>query len=131
MTSFLVRKASILARSFCSESVSFCCWASSSVTCVSSDCSSVWATFLRSSAVAGEVFLAGGERLAGLRVELDDALLQRGLLHLQALLGGDDVGDALLDVLQLFDLLLVAVVQRLGGVFGAVEQLRDLRLHDG
>src|ERR1700677_320937 len=51
MTSFLVRHASILPRSFCSESVSFCCWSSSSVTCVSSPCSSVWATFLRSSAV--------------------------------------------------------------------------------
>src|SRR5215218_1141810 len=51
MTSFLVRKASIFWRSLASESVSFCCWASSSVTCWSSDCSSVCATFLRSSAV--------------------------------------------------------------------------------
>src|SRR3954452_3953477 len=51
MTSFLVRKASIFWRSFCSESVSFCCWPSSSATCWSSPCSSVWATFLRSSAV--------------------------------------------------------------------------------
>ena len=78
-----------------------------------------------------EILVAGGERLARLRVELDDALLQRGLLHLQALLGRHHVGDALLDVLQLFDLLLVAVVQRLGGVFGSVQKLGDLRLHDG
>ena len=77
---------------------------------------------------AGEVFVAAGQRLAGLRVELHDALLQRALLHLQALLGGHHVGDPLLDVLQLFDLLLVAVVQRLGWVFGAVQQLRDLGL---
>jgi len=74
--------------------------------------------------------LAGGERLTCLRVELDDALLQRALLHLQALLRRDHVSDALLHVLQLFGLLLVAVVQRLGRVFSAIEQLRDLRLHD-
>ncbi len=78
-----------------------------------------------------EVLLAGGDRLAGLRVELDDALLEGALLHLQALLGRHHVGDALLDVLQLFDLLLVAVVQRLGGVFRPIQQLGDLRLHDG
>ena len=80
---------------------------------------------------AREVFLAGGHRLAGLRVELDDLLLQRRLLQLQALLGGHHVGDALLDVLQLFDLLLIAVVERLGGVFGAIQELGDLGLHDG
>src|SRR4051794_14507291 len=51
MTSFFVRKASIFWRSFASESISFCCWPSSSATCWSSDCSSVCATFLRSSAV--------------------------------------------------------------------------------
>src|SRR3954447_4391856 len=50
MTSFLVRKASIFVRSFCSFSVRDCCWASSSVTCWSSDWSSVWATVLRSRA---------------------------------------------------------------------------------
>src|SRR5947199_273591 len=50
MSAFFVMKASIFWRSFCSESVSFSCCASSSVICWSSDCSSVWATFLRSSA---------------------------------------------------------------------------------
>src|SRR5439155_18807508 len=50
---------------------------------------------------------------------------------LQALLGGDDLSDALLDVLEQLQLLVVAVVQRLAGVFRAVEQLGDLRLDDG
>src|SRR4051794_25372053 len=50
MTSFLVRNWSIFDRSFCSLSTSDCCWASSSWTCVSSDCSSVWANCLRSRA---------------------------------------------------------------------------------
>src|SRR5918999_4840343 len=48
MTSFLVRKASIFWRSFCSFSVSCSCWRSSSVTCWSSDCSSVCTAVLRS-----------------------------------------------------------------------------------
>src|SRR3954469_14916234 len=51
MTSFLVRNCSSLPRSFCSLSMSCCCWPSSSVTCWSRDCSSVWANCLRSSAV--------------------------------------------------------------------------------
>ena len=114
MTSFLVRKASIFVRSFCSDSVSFCCWASSSVTCWSRDCSSVCATFLRSSATRASSSLPCAERLARLRVELDDRLLELLGLHLQALLRRDDVGDALLDVLQRLELLLVAVVERLG-----------------
>ncbi len=81
--------------------------------------------------LAGEVLLAAGERLAGLGVELDDLLLERGLLHLQALLGGHHVGDPLLHVLQLFDLLLIAVVEGLRGIFGFVQQLGHLRLHHG
>ena len=80
---------------------------------------------------AGEILLALRERLPGLRVELDDRLLQLRGLHLQALLRGDHVRDPLLHVLQVLDLLLVAVVERLAGVLGAVEQLRDLRLDDG
>ncbi len=78
-----------------------------------------------------KILLAGGNRLTGLCVELDDLLLERCLLQLETLLGGHHVGDALLDVLQLFDLLLVAVVERLGGVFGAIQELGDLGLHDG
>ena len=50
MTSFLVRKASTFACSFCSESISFCCWSSSCATCWSSDCISPSARCLRSSA---------------------------------------------------------------------------------
>jgi hypothetical protein len=76
-----------------------------------------------------EILPTGGHRLARLRVELDDALLELGLLQLEPLLGGDDVGDAALDVLQQLELLLVGVVQRLGRVLGAVEQLGELRLH--
>ena len=81
--------------------------------------------------LAGEILLAAGERLAGLGVELDDLLLERGLLHLQALLGSHHVSDPLLHVLQLFDLLLIAVVKGLRGVFGFVQQLGHLRLHHG
>ena len=57
----------------------------------------------------GEVLVAGGERLARLRVELDDLLLELLLLQLEPLLRRDDVGDPLLDVLEQLDLLLVAV----------------------
>jgi hypothetical protein len=50
-TSFLVRKASILRRSFFSFSVSCSCCFSSSAICVSSDCISVWMSVLRSTAM--------------------------------------------------------------------------------
>jgi len=46
-----------------------------------------------------EVLAAGGHGLAGLRVELDDVLLELLRLELEALLRGDDVRDAPLDVL--------------------------------
>ena len=51
MTSLRERNCSIFARSFCSEAVICSCCCSSWATCESSDWSSVWATFLRSSAV--------------------------------------------------------------------------------
>ena len=51
MTSFLVRKVSILACIFFSLSVSCSCCFSSSTTCWSSVCSSFWASVFRSSAV--------------------------------------------------------------------------------
>jgi len=89
------------------------------LTCPSSDWSSVWATFLRSSAL----LVAGGERLAGLSVQFHDALPKPLGLELQPLLRGGDVGDPLLDVLQLLDLLLVAVLERLSGILGAIEEL--------
>ena len=129
MTSFLVRNASIFARSFCSESVSFCCWSSSSrhlrVERLELGLRDVLAFERR----PREFFLARGHRLARLRVELHELLLERGLLHLKALLRRHDVGDALLHVLKLFDLLLIAVVQRLRGVFCPFEELGHLGLH--
>src|SRR5579859_7744006 len=75
---------------------------------------------------AGEVLASLGERLPSLRVELDDLVLEALLLDLKALLGRDDVGDALLYVLEQLDLLLVAVLERRRRIFGAVEQLGDL-----
>ena len=80
---------------------------------------------------AREILAVGGERLTRLRIELHDLRFVLLLLELEALLGGDDVGDPLLDVLKLLDLLLIAVFERLGRVLGPIEQLRDLRLHDG
>src|SRR5204862_6847867 len=43
---------------------------------------------------AGEILAVRGERLAGLAVELDDALLELRRLKLQSLLRRDDGGDA-------------------------------------
>jgi glyoxylase-like metal-dependent hydrolase (beta-lactamase superfamily II) len=50
---------------------------------------------------------------------------------LEALLGSYDVGDAALHVLEQLELLLVRVVERLCGILGAVEKLRELRLDHG
>src|SRR5207244_2267365 len=61
---------------------------------------------------AGEVLTAGAERLARLRVELDDALLELRRLELEALLRGDHVGDPALDVLVQLELFLVRVFER-------------------
>ena len=76
MTSFLVRKASILARSFFSFSVSASCWPSSSLICGSSALQLGLDELLALERHAGQVLVAGGERLAGLGVELDDLLLE-------------------------------------------------------
>ena len=84
MTSFLVRKASIFVRSFCSFSVSFSCWAWSSLICVSSVCSSV-ARGLALERHSGQVLAALRERLTRLGVELDHVLLELRVLHLQPL----------------------------------------------
>ena len=78
----------------------------------------------------GEVLAVRGDRLACLRLELDDVLLERLCLELEPLLRGDDVGDAALHVLELLEHLLVRVVERLGRVLGPVEELRVLRLED-
>ena len=77
---------------------------------------------------AREILAILRERLARLRVQLDDLLLELLLLELEALLGRDDVGDALLDVLEQLHLLLVAVLQRLTRILGLVEHPVDLGL---
>ena len=128
MTSFLVRNWSILERSFASLSTSFCCWASSSCDLGVQALQLTLRELLALERNAREVLAVLGKRLTRLRVELDDLLLELLLLELQALLGGDDVSDALLDVLEQLHLLLVAVLQRLAGVLGLVEQLVDLAL---
>ena len=74
----------------------------------------------------GEVLAVLREGLTGLRVELDDLLLELLLLQLQTLLGGDDVRDALLDVLQQLHLLLVAVLERLSRILCSIEHPVDL-----
>ena len=70
-----------------------------------------------------EILAPGRDRIARLRLELDDALLELVLLKLEPFLRGHDVGDPALDVLQQLELPLVGVVQRLLGFLRAVEQL--------
>ena len=70
------------------------------------------------------------QRLPRLAVELFDLLLHGRVLHLQPLLGRRDVGDAALDVLELAELLLVGIVERLARVLGPVERFRELGLED-
>ena len=80
--------------------------------------------------LAREILAAGLERLARLAVELVDLLLHGRVLHLEPLLRRRHVGDPALDVLELAQLLLVGVVERLVRVLGAVERLRELRFDD-
>jgi len=68
-----------------------------------------------------EILAVPGERLAGLAVELHDALLELRGLELEALLRRHDVGHAALDLLEHLELLLVAVVEGLPRVLGLVE----------
>ena len=77
-----------------------------------------------------EVVAVGRDGLPGLRLELDDVLLDRLRLQLEPLLRRHDVGDAALHVLELLEHLLVRVVERLRRVLGAVERARGLRLED-
>ncbi len=73
--------------------------------------------------LACEILSVHLERLEGLTVKLLGLLLHRGVLHLEPFLGGRDVGDPAFDVLELAELLLVGSSrERLGRVFGAVEQ---------
>ena len=80
--------------------------------------------------LAREILAVRLQRILRLAVELVDLLLHRVVLKLEPLLGGRHVGDPALDVLELAQLLLVGVVERLGRVLGAVEQPRELRLDD-
>ena len=132
MTSFLVRNCSI----FCAQLLlvrrsAAPAGASSSLTCWSSDCSSVCASVLRSSAVRARSSRPWASAWRACVSSLTTCCSSFCGLHLKALLRRDDVGDALLDVLKQLDLLLVAVVERLARVLGPVEHLRDLRLDDG
>ena len=130
MTSFFVRKVSILTRSFFSLSVSCLLLALKLLHLLVQRLELGLGDRLALERGAGEVVAALRERLAGLGVELDHLLLQLVGLHLKPLLRRGHVGDALLDVLKQLDLLVVAVVERLGRVLGAVEGLRDLRFYD-
>ena len=80
--------------------------------------------------LAGEILVTGLQRLPRLAVELFDLLLHPGVLQLEPLLGGRHVSDAPLDVLELPQLLLVGIVERLVRVLGPVERFRELRLED-
>ena len=131
MTSFLVRNWSIFVRSCCSFWISDCLLLLELGDLLVERLQLALGELLALERGAREVLLAGRERLARLRVELDDLLLELGLLHLKALLGRDDVRDALLDVLQQLHLALVGVLERLARILGLVEQLVDLRLDDG
>ena len=130
ITSFCVRNASIFACSVCSPSTSFCCWASSCWPCcmIASSCACTAALRVSASRARSSRFACSA--CARLAVELLDLLLHRRVLQLEPLLRGRHVGDAALHVLELAELLLVGVVERLVRVLGAVERLRELRLDD-
>ena len=128
ITSFCERNASIFACSCFSEATSFSCCCSSPRDLLVEILELALDERLALERLAREVLAAGGERFAGLRLELDEALLELGGLHLQPLLRGRHVDDAPLHVLEQAELLLVGVVERLRRVLGAVEQLRELRL---
>ena len=88
------------------------------------------AVFVDSGAPLEPLLAARAEGLARLRLELDHALLELLRLELEPLLRGRHVRDAPLDVLEQLELFLVRVVERLRGVFRAVEGPRRLRPED-
>ena len=105
MTSFLVRKDSILARSFFSFSVSCLLLGLELLHLLVQRLELGLGDRLALERGAGKILATLRERLARLGVELDDLLLELPRLHLKALLRRDHVGDALLDVLKQLDLL--------------------------
>ncbi len=80
--------------------------------------------------LASEILAAGRQGLPRLVVQLVDLLLHRRVLHLQPLLRRRHVGNATLDVLELAELLLVGIVERLARVLSAIERLRELGFED-
>ena len=72
---------------------------------------------------ASKILTSRGHRLASLSVELGALFPELLLLKRQPLLGGGDVGDPLLDVLEVLDLALICIVERLARFLGAVKLL--------
>jgi hypothetical protein len=75
----------------------------------------------------GELFPPGGHRLPGLGAKLVRLLVELLLLHLQTLLRRGHIGDSLLHVLQILELALVGLVERLRGILGVIQHVRDTR----
>ena len=123
-TSFWVRNASSLAWSFC--------WLSVSCSYRRVDRADlVLDGLLALQRRAREILITRAQRLARLPVELDDLLAQAVLLVLQPLARGRHLGNPVLDVRHQLELLLIAVVQRLRRILGAIHRRRGLRLHQG
>src|SRR6478735_8627730 len=78
----------------------------------------------------GEVLAVGGDRLLRLVLELGRLLLELGDLELDPLAAGGDVDHASAYLAEQLDLALVAVVERLARVLGAVQHLVGLGLED-
>ena len=123
MTSFFERNCSVFASSCFSDSISFSCCDSRSAICWSSDASLLNGQLLALQRCASEILTSRGHRLARLSVELGALFTELLLLERQPLLGGGDVGDPLLDVLEVLDLALIRIVERLARVLGAVNLL--------
>ena len=106
-----------------------CCWASWSCWVFSP---SSWSRDAGTSGerLGGQVLAVLRERLACLVLQLGGSLLELLSLELDALLGGGDIGEAPLHLLQLLDLLLVGEIERLAGILGLVENLVCLGLDD-
>ena len=123
MTSFLERNCSIFVRSFCSECGHLLLLLLELPDLRVERLKLGLGDVLALERGAGKLLVAGGQRLAGLRVELQHLLLELLLLQLETLLRRDDVGDPLLYVLEQLDLLLVAVLESLGRILGAIQEL--------
>ncbi len=130
MVSFLVRNASTLACSRCEASVSFssspCSWAC----CGAQVADLAGQAGLAGQRLAGEVLAPHRQRLLGLLGQLVLLLLELRDLQLDPLAAGRHVGDAAAHLREQLELALVAVVQGLPRVLGAVERLVGLAAED-